>query len=126
MIFKSHNYFGVFIISLVHPSISTTLFLTVTNTTITMTWIPPSFAPPALNDYLCSYSCRRLCEQTLGFPKISNSQISSPYTITGIDPGSYCVVGLTGIYGDHQISLATTTTYTLSSGNIYIYIYIDR
>ena len=124
MIFKSHDYFGIFILSLVPPLLSTTLLLTVTNITITMTWTPPSFAPPALNDYLGSYNCQRLCKQTLGKPKVSNSQISSPYTITGVDPGSYCVVNLTGIYGDHQISLATTTAYTLSSGNIYIYIYI--
>ena len=86
-----------------------------------MTWTPPSLASPALNNYLSSYNCHRLCEQTLGFPKVSNSQISSPYTITGVDPNSYCVVDLIGIYGNHQISLAITTTHTFSSGNIYIH-----
>ena len=70
--------------------------ITTTNTTITMTWTPPSFAPQIYQGY---YQCCRLCEQTFG-PSIHFDSISSPYTITGINPDTYCIVGLNGIYGN--------------------------
>ena len=47
-------------------------------------------------------------------------QISSPYTFTGIDPGTYCVVGLNGIYGSELASLSTAFTTTLSGKLHYI------
>ena len=83
-----------------------------TNTTITMTWTLPSFAPQI---YQCYYQCRRLCEQSFG-PGIHFDSISSPYTITGIDPGTYCIVGLIGIYGNEPAGLGTRIATTLSSG----------
>ena len=48
----------------------------------------------------------------------SNSSISSPYTFTGIDPGTYCIVGLNGIYGSEPASLGTGIGNTLSSGKL--------
>ena len=86
-----------------------------------MTWIPPSFAPQTYQVY---HQCRRLCEQIFDPTIISDSSISSPYTFTGIDPGTYCIVALNGTYGSDQISLGTTITTTLSSGKIcYIHNY---
>ena len=94
---------------------------TTTNTTITMTWIPPSFAPQTYQGYR---QCRRLYEQTLGPIIHTNSSISSPYTFTGIDPGTYCIVGLNGIYGNDTIVLGAENTTTLSSGKLcYIIIF---
>ena len=85
-----------------------------------MTWIPPSFAPQTYQVY---HQCRRLCEQTLG-PSIPFDSISSPYTFTGIDPGTYCIVGLNGIYGIDHVGLGTRIATTLSSGKLcYIFIF---
>ena len=81
-----------------------------------MTWIPSTFAPQTYQSYL---QCRRRCEQTFGLTIISNSSISSPYTFTGIDPGTYCIVSLNGIYGSEQASLSSASTTTLSSGKVY-------
>ena len=91
------------------------LTLTTTNTTITMIWIPPSFAPSA---YGAHHQCHRLCEQTLG-PSIPTNLISSPYTFTGIDPGTYCIVSLNGVYGNDEHGLGTRMTTTFSSGKVY-------
>ena len=79
-----------------------------------MTWTPPSFAPQTYQVYR---QCRRLCEQTFG-PTISFDLISSPYTFTGIDPGTYCIIGLNGIYGNDIVglSISVRVTTTLSSG----------
>ena len=92
------------------------LVITTTNTTITMTWTPPSFAPQIYQVYRY---CRRLCEQTFG-PGIHFDSISSPYTFTGIDPGTFCIVGLNGLYGIDTVSLTSFTriTTTLSSGKL--------
>ena len=46
--------------------------------------------------------------------------MSSPYTFTGIDPGSYCNVGLNGTYGNESVFLNSTFTITLSSGKLLI------
>ena len=110
----------------IHPYILaiplTILTLTTTNTTITMTWTSPSFTPQDINSFL---QCRRLCEETVGPTTIpSNSSISSPYTFTGIDPGTYCIVGLNGVYGNNTIVLVAENTTTLSSGKLcYIIIF---
>ena len=86
-----------------------------------MTWIPLSFAPQTYQDF---HQCRRQCEQTLGSIILSNSSISSPYIFTGIDPGTYCIVGLNGIYGNDTIVLGAENTTTLSSGKLcYIIIF---
>ena len=98
------------------------LVITTTNTTITMTWTPPSFAPQI---YMGYRQCRRLCEQTFG-PVIFFSSISSPYTFTGIDPGTYCIVGLNGIYGIDNAGLTSSTATTLSSGNSIIHFHIHK
>ena len=79
-----------------------------------MTWTPPLFAPQTYQVY---YHCRRLCEQRYG-PGISFNSFSSPYTFTGIDPGTYCIVGLNGIYGSDFIGLSTGIVTTLSSGKL--------
>ena len=92
---------------------STTLMLSTTNTTITMTW-SLSFAPSTYKGY---QQCRRQCEQILG-PVISHDSILSPHTLTGINPGSYCIVTLDGQYGIHQRQLATGNATTLSAGKI--------
>ena len=82
-----------------------------------MTWIPPSFAPQTYQVYR---RCHRRCEQTFGPTIISNSLISSPYTFTGIDPGTYCIVGLYGIYNNDTIVLGARNTTTLSGKLCYI------
>ena len=78
-----------------------------------MTWIPPSFVPSGYRGYR---QCHRLCEQTLHLSLATNSLILSPYTFTGIDPGTYCIVGLNGVYGSDEHGLGTRMTITLSSG----------
>ena len=80
-----------------------------------MTWTPPSFAPQIYQGYR---QCRRLCEKKLG-PVIPFYSISSPYTFTGINPGTYCIVGLNGVYGSNitGLSVSTRIGITLSSGN---------
>ena len=86
-----------------------------------MTWIAPSFAPQTYQGYR---QCHRQCNQTLGPTIHINSSISSPYTFTGIDPGTYCIVGLNGIYGNDTIVLGAENTTTLSSGKqFYILIF---
>ena len=81
-----------------------------------MIWISPSFAPPSY--YNGFRQCHRLCEQTLRPIIHTNSSISSPYTFTGIDPGTYCIVGLNGIYDSDTIVLGAENTTTLSSGKL--------
>ena len=85
-----------------------------TNTTITMTWTLPSFVPQTYEGHR---QCRGLCEQS--FSTVSIYSISSPYTFTGIDPHTYCVVSLHGIYGSEPASLSSASTTTLSSGKVY-------
>ena len=80
-----------------------------------MTWTGPSFAPPTYQGF---HQCRRQCEQTLGLTIFTNSSISSPYTFTGIDPGTYCIIGLNGIYGNEPANLGNRITTTLSSGKL--------
>ena len=87
----------------------------VTNTTITMTWTSPSFVPQTYQSYR---QCHRLCEQTIGPTILTNSSISSPYTFTGIDPGTYCIVGLNGTNSIDQVYLGSRNTTTLSSGKL--------
>ena len=91
------------------------LTLTITNTTITMTWTLPSFAPQT---YEGNRHCRRVCEKIYD-PIITKSLISSPYTFTGIDPGTYCIIYLNGIYGnDPAAGLGSGIITTLSSGKL--------
>ena len=86
-----------------------------------MTWMTPLFAPTTYKAY---WQCRRQCEQTLGPTIHINSSILSPYTFTSVDPGTYCIVGLNGIYGNDTIVLGAENTTTLSSGKIcYIFIF---
>ena len=85
-----------------------------TNTAIIITWTSP-FAPQTYQGYR---QCRRLCEQATGPTILTNSSISSPYTFTGIDPGTYCIVGLNGTYGIDQVYLGSRNTTTLSSGKL--------
>ena len=87
-----------------------------------MTWTLLSFIP---QEYKGFNQCRRICEQTLGPTIHTNSFISSPYTFTGIDPGTYCIVGLNGIYDIDQYFLGTEITTTLSSGNYVIFSYLQ-
>ena len=68
-------------------------------------------------DYRGYYQCRRQCEQAFDSTIFSNS-ISSPYTFTSIDPGSYCIVGLKGIYDSEEFDLASNITTTHSSGKL--------
>ena len=85
-----------------------------------MTWKPPSFAPQTYQGYR---QCRRQCEPSFSIV-LTNSSISSPYTFTGIDPGTYCIVGLNGSYGTDTIVLGAENTTTLSSGKLcYIIIF---
>ena len=99
---------------------STTLIFTTTNTSITMTWTQPLFTPQIYQGYRL---CRRQCEQNFG-SSIPLYSISSPYTFTGINPGTYCIVGLNGIYGSEPASLDIRITTTLSSGKLcYILIF---
>ena len=94
---------------------STTLLFTVTNTTVAMTWTSLSFASQTYQGYR---QCHRLCELAIGPTIPTNSSISSPYTFTGIDPGTYCIVGLNGTYGIDQVYLDARNTTTLSSGKL--------
>ena len=85
-----------------------------------MTWILPSFVPQTYQGYR---ECRGLCE--LFFSTIfSDSSISSPYTFTGINPDTYCIVGLNGIYGIDHVGLGTRIIPTFPSGKLcYIFIF---
>ena len=89
--------------------------VTSTNTTITMTWIPPSFVPQTYQGYR---ECHRLCEQNFRPHIPTDSSILSPYTFTGIDPGTYCIVGLNGKYGSELAGLGTRIATTLASGKV--------
>ena len=102
--------------TLAYPRVDDFEIITTTNTTITMTWTPPSFAPQTYQGY--RYCCR-LCEKEFG-SGIPFDSIPSPYTFTGIDPGTYCIVVLNGIYGNEVINLSISTrnTTTLSSGKL--------
>ena len=90
--------------------------ITTTDTTITTAWTLPSFVPQTYQGYC---HCRRLCEMKFGPSVPSNLSISSPYTFTDIDPGTYCIVGLIGIYGSKIVSLGIGITTTLSSGKLF-------
>ena len=86
-----------------------------------MTWTVSSFVPQTYQVYC---HCRRRCEQIFDPTIISDSPILSPYTFTGIDPGTYCIVSFNGTYGSDQISLDSEITTTLSSGKLcYIHSY---
>ena len=86
-----------------------------------MTWLPPSFAPPTYKGF---HQCHRQCEQTLDLTIHTVSSISSRYTFTGIDPGTYCIVSINGTYGNDTIVLGNENTTTLSSGKLcYILIF---
>ena len=87
-----------------------------------MTWTLPLFTPQAYQGYR---QCRRQCEPTFSIV-LTNSSISSPYTFTGIDPGTYCIVGLNRIYDNNTIVLGAENTTTLSSGKLcYIIIFTN-
>ena len=79
-----------------------------------MTWIPPLFVPQRYQGYRL---CHRLCEQSFSTVHI-NSSISSPHTFTGINPGTYCIVGLNGIYGSDQYGFGTRIINSLTSGKL--------
>ena len=87
--------------------------VTSANIIITMTWIPPSFAPQTYQGY---HQCHRLCEKTFGPIIPIDLSISSPYTLFDIDPGIYCIVGLNG---SESAGLGTHINTTLSSGSVY-------
>ena len=78
-----------------------------------MTWTPPSFAPQIYQGYR---QCSILCEKKLPAHGIPFYSMSSPYTFNGIDPGTYCIVGLNGIYGGEVVGFSVGITTTLSSG----------
>ena len=82
-----------------------------------MTWTPPSFAPPSANNYYIYRQCRIQCEQSFG-PNIYVFSISSPYTITDITPGTYCIFVLVGVYGSDQVNLGSRIVTTRSSGKV--------
>ena len=85
-----------------------------------MTWTLPSFVPKTYQGYP---ECRGLCETSFS-TIISDSSISSPYTFTGINPGTYCIVGLNGIYGSEAADLGVSVTTTLLSGKLcYTFIF---
>ena len=94
------------------PRVNDLEILTTTNITITMTWTSPSFVPQTYQGY---HQCRRLCEQSFG-PSVFFDSITSPYTFTGINPRTYCIVGLNGIYGSDIVGLGSRIVTTLSSG----------
>ena len=48
----------------------------------------------------------------------TNLSISSPYTFTGLDPGTYCIVGVNGTYGNDTVLLGAENITTLSSGKL--------
>ena len=96
--------------------------ITTTDTTITTAWTLP-FVPQTYQGYR---HCRRLCEMKFGLSVPSNSAISSPYIFTDINPATYCIVGLNGIYGIDVTSLSVSTRIatTLSTGKLcYIIIF---
>ena len=85
-----------------------------------MMWTQPIFAPQTYEGHR---QCRRLCKKMYD-PIITYLSISSPYIFTGIDPGTYCIVGLNGIYGSEPAALGSSITTTLSSGKLcYIIIF---
>uniref|UniRef100_A0A1X7TV44 protein-tyrosine-phosphatase n=1 Tax=Amphimedon queenslandica TaxID=400682 RepID=A0A1X7TV44_AMPQE len=92
----------------------------ITNSTITLTWSPPTAVVP--NSYNIVRDCRRVCEpSTTGS---SETSVSSPHTSTGILPYSQCAFDLIGVY-DIKINLITnysaetlTATPTAPVGDI--------
>ena len=98
------------------PEVNDLEILTTTNTTITITWTPLSFAPQLYRPY---HQCCRLCEQKQNFYiTLMFYSITSPYTFTGINPGTVCIVGLNGVYGSvfMRLTISTRIAITLSSG----------
>ena len=95
------------------------LSLVTTSTNITVSWTLPLFVPQIYKGYRL---CLGLCESL--YTTVFTDSISSPYIFTGIDPSTFCIVGLNGIYGSDQTSLSTEYTTTLSSGKLcYIIIF---
>ena len=85
-----------------------------------MIWTQLSFGSQIYEGYR---QCRRLCEKMYD-PIITNSSISSPYTFTGINPGTYCIINVNGTYGSDQYGLSTGIITTLSTGKLcYIIIF---
>ena len=102
--------------TLASPRVNDLEIITTTNTTITITWTPPSFAP----ETLCGTQyCLRLCEQSFA-PSHSYCPITSPFTFTGINPGTFCIVDLNGVYGSdvRRLSISIRIGITHSSGKI--------
>ena len=87
-----------------------------TNSTITLTWSPPTAVVPI--SYNIIRNCRRVCESSK--TGSSDTSVSSPHTSTGIPPYSQCTFDLFGVY-DFTATLATGySAETFSTGKIII------
>ena len=95
----------------------------ITNTSITLTWSPPTPVVPI--SYNINRTCSRVCESI----DTSNNEtsVSPPHTSTGIPPYSQCDFDLIGVYGADTVDFNTSNVTTLFAGMIsklYHYIYI--
>ena len=77
-----------------------------------MSWVTPIFTPA---NYAVLVDCFRLCDNvpTLsGNPVIVN--IATNYTLTPLDPGNFCSVKVTAVYGATRSESKELFTTTLT------------
>uniref|UniRef100_A0A1X7TLS5 Uncharacterized protein n=1 Tax=Amphimedon queenslandica TaxID=400682 RepID=A0A1X7TLS5_AMPQE len=95
-----------------NPVINILIVTVFSNSTITLTWSPPTAVVPI--SYNINRRCRRVCESSV--TSNSETSVSSPHTSTGIPPYSQCAFDLIGIYGDDMVDFnVSNLTTTLSS-----------
>ena len=90
----------------------------ITNTTITLSWSPPTALVPI--SYEIDHRCRRLCESSFGGIE-EDTAVTSPHYSTDITPYTQCLFNLIGHYGADYTHL--TTTYfstTLFAGKVLL------
>ena len=90
------------------PVVNDLIATVITNTSITLTWSPPTAVVPI--SYTIVRDCRRVCESSTTGD--SDKSVSSPHTLTGIPPYSQCTFDLIGVY---DITAALTTGYSVET-----------
>ena len=92
------------------------LTATSTSYTITLTWTEPDLIPA--NGYSALRRCRRLCEESFN-DFLQKTSSSPPLVFSGINPGSYCTILFTGLYGTAAIEFGSgNIVTTLSAGKL--------
>uniref|UniRef100_A0A1X7U9D4 protein-tyrosine-phosphatase n=1 Tax=Amphimedon queenslandica TaxID=400682 RepID=A0A1X7U9D4_AMPQE len=82
------------VLTISDPIVNDFMTSVATNSTITLTWSPPTAIVPT--SYNIIRDCKRVCESsTTGN---TDKSVSSPHTSTGIPPYSQCTFDLNGVY----------------------------